>query len=278
MKAQRVRWVDAFQVGIALKPSALGDDEATKLRNASSLYGLSKDMGLDYFVLDSERENDDLSILSLESLAREADGTNLVITLPVRRCDARERFRGLCRLVAEYPQLELCLVAGNPAYLNGLEASLRAGMLLSSYASEALQLEDGNRELMIGSERVERTLLSLSHMENLVPFVLMDSNYAQWAETFGTLWSKIAVYVPLHVGPPSVKAYERLRSYVLRRPQFRNRNDEDLELGIRSLTLHGAPEEVRSGMERLRGVGFNVIVGWLVEPSPEQLLQLAKVL
>lgn len=265
-------------MGVALKPSTLGDDEEAKLRNTISLYELSKEAGLNYFVLDSERDLDDLSLRSLELLARHADGTRLVITLPVRRSDARTRFEGLCRLAATSPELELCFVAGNPAYLSVLERSTGAGKLLSSYTRAALQSDGSHREVMVGTERVERTLLSMGHMKNVVPFVLMDSNSRRWAKTFGELWSKVAVYVPLHLGRPSGVALERLNAYVSRRPQFRDRDGEELERGVRSLTLHGSPDEVRSGMERLMEMGYNVVVGWLVDPSPEQLLKLTKVL
>ncbi|MEN3047351.1 MAG: hypothetical protein ABDH63_01020 [Candidatus Caldarchaeales archaeon] len=268
----------AFQVGIALKPSSLGDDEESKLRSALSLLRLSKDLGLSHLVLDSEREVDDLSLGSIGMLAEEADSTRLVVTVPVRRRDARERFEGLLRLIAESPGLGLCLVAGHPAYLDGGGPRSGAGALLRSYATEAAELNGRERELMVGTERVERAVLSLGWIRSVVPFVLMDADSRLWAEAFGRIWERVAVYVPLFVGDPSEAAMSRMRSYVSRRPRYRDADGQELEAGLRELTVFGRPEEVRAGIGRLGEMGFGLVVGWLVDPSPEQLRRLSRAL
>ncbi|MCX8203563.1 MAG: hypothetical protein N3H32_04530 [Nitrososphaeria archaeon] len=268
----------AFQVGIALKPSSLGDDERSKLRSALSLLKLSEDIGLSHLVLDSEREVDDLSLKSIGLLAEEAGSTKLVVTVPVRRRDARERFEGLRGLVAGSQGLVLCLVAGHPSYLDGGGPRVGAGALLRAYAAEAAELNGHGRELLVGTERVERAVLSLGWIRSVVPFVLMDSNSRLWAETFGRVWERVAVYVPLFVGEPSEDAMARMRAYVSRRPNYRGANGQDLEEGLRELTVFGRPEEVRARIERLGEMGFGLVVGWLIDPSPEQLRRLSRAL
>ncbi|MDJ0274634.1 MAG: hypothetical protein NYU90_05475 [Aigarchaeota archaeon] len=228
-------------------------------------------MGLNYFVLDSERVRDDLSLSSLDELAKRADessGPRVVITVPVRRSDFPERLEGTMRILSRRDRASICLVAGNPAYLTEEERSRSAPRLLSLAAGRVLR-ELGKRiDVFVGTERVEGTVERLCKELDVVPFLLLDLHPPELLERFRPNGNRLAVYVPFALGPLS-EALPALLPYVKRRMMVRHLTGDPSD-HVERFCVVGDPERVAS---RLRSLTerYDVIVGYPALLDPAQL-------
>ncbi len=255
-----------------MKASVLGSTEQEKLRRILHLYGVSAELGLDHFVLDSERSSDDLSVRSLADLVRradEVDGPRVVITLPVRRSDFSERLRDVMRLLSRSDRASICLVAGNPAYLTEEERRRSAGELLAS-ATELVVRELGpDAEVFVGTEKVEKTVEALCQRLDVIPFFLLDRRSPELLLRFRSNGNRLAVYVPFAVGQRRDDVMPLLFPYVERRMRALKLSGSPSDHVDRFCVI-GTPHDVS---RRLRTVAaqYDIMIGYPAVPDSEQL-------
>jgi hypothetical protein len=165
-----------FHRGIAVKPSLLGVDRQERRAGLFRLYSAALLSGLDLFVIDSERAQDDFSvsdIAELVRLAEDVEGPIVVPTVPVRRSDYEERIQEFVESLAGSSRAGLCIVAGNPHYLSEEEAARRAGPLLMEAAALS-RARLGDLPIMVGTENVESAALKCCMRHRCMPFFLLD--------------------------------------------------------------------------------------------------------
>jgi len=269
--------VVAFQVGKASKPSISKDnllniqEELTKL-------------GYSLHVIDSERKVDDISLSMFDNLldlAEELGGKTIpVFTIPVRRGDFEERLSGCLEILKKHNVGGVCIVAGNPAYLDDEELAKPVRPLLVK-AAEVLSREatqDG-KLLMIGTENVERIAAYISSRYGAIPFTLLDDGKHGELKWFREKTGMpVAVYAPYHVGNPlSEQALNRARAYAARR-LHRDYDEDAVRMKITQVAILGDVERVGGRLEQLAGAGASIIVGYPLDDGIEQLRKLAEVI
>ncbi len=230
------------------------------------------ELGLDLFVLDSERASDDLSVQSLGELVRRADevaGPRVVVTLPVRRTDFPGRLAEVMRLLSRTDRPSLCLVAGNPAYLTEEERRRPASGSLASAVEHVFEELGPDAEVFVGTERVERAVEELCRRLSVIPFLLLDDHRLELLERLRPNGNRLAVYVPFAVGPKREAAMSSLLPYVERRMRALRLPGEPSE-HVDRFCVVGTPDDVST---RLRTIAarYDVVVGYPAVPDLEQL-------
>ncbi|GBC68455.1 hypothetical protein HRbin01_00138 [archaeon HR01] len=268
--------MDVFQSGLAVKPSHLGAGQKEKLDNLVKLANHLFREKMKFLVIDSEREMDDITPSTYNLLLEKTAHLNFtpVLTLPVRRSDFHDRLTEVLDVVA-CGGGGVCLVAGNPAYLDEDERRVKAGHQILA-AAEMLRLKAPKTLLLVGTEKMVRPALEASRRYGAIPFTLYGVDMGCELNRLVELSdNSVAVYTPYFIGPYLPReALDVLRGYVSRRGY----QGDGMALGLERLTLAGGIEEIREKVRRLWSSGVNIVVGYPALLSPEQISALARAL
>ncbi|HIQ29712.1 MAG TPA: hypothetical protein EYH45_04010 [Candidatus Caldiarchaeum subterraneum] len=264
----------AFQIGKASKPSVTKQNLKEIQKNLTQLrYSIH--------VIDSERIVDDIPLSMFDellSISEELGGYAApVLTIPVRRSDFAERLKECIEVLKRHKLGGVCIVAGNPAYLNEDEKNRPADRLLIK-AAEAVGKEaiyDG-KLLMVGTENIERTAAYIAAKYRAIPFTLLDEARRGEVRRFSSAGRPVAVYVPYHIGNPlPEEALNRARAYALRR--LGNAGGEvEVAAKMCQVTVLGDVEKIRRRLMRIAEEGASLVVGYPLEEGLEQVRRLAE--
>jgi len=276
--------VVAFQLGKASKPSLLGGDEAEKRRNLFQLNDTLARLGYSIHVIDSERVLDDIGLQTYDDLLSysEENETRLttVITIPVRRVDFEQRFYESLEIVKNHRLAGICIVAGNPAYLDAEDLAKPSGKLLVNACGEARRKLGHGRLIMVGTEHVVKPAVKAVKLYGAVPLALLNGYelmneiriIREAAET------EIAIYAPYYIGEEiPEKAWSQLTAYALRRLKNKAANHEDIIEKVNQVALLGSVEETAKRLWTVvKNNSIETLVGYPVEEGHEQLERLRK--
>lgn len=266
-----------FHRGIAVKPSLLGVSSCSKREGLFRLYSAALVSDIDFFVIDSERVCDDVSVDDLAELvvlAEEVDGPVVVPTVPVRRSDYPDRMRDIIDVVAGSGRAGLCIVAGNPHYLSFEEAGVRAAPLLLE-AAEVSRSRLGNKLVLVGTENVESVAMKCCMRYKCVPFFLLDDGVESVVESYRSVLDvPVAVYAPFFVGNGFGKdVAETMLAYASRRRKMSEvlRNSDDWWGALSRLMLVGDRFVVGEKLKEIWLDGFDIVVGFPAGSSEKQV-------
>jgi|GEM_PF-568384 len=265
------RRVFAFQLGAAVKPSAIGSDKA------EGLIKLARNLtenGYAYLVVDSERVSEDPSVEDVSAVLEACRVEGLctpVFTVPVRRGDFRARFQAILKTMSNEGYGGLCLVAGNPAYLSGDELRIRAGPLILNAASHFRE-KAKNLPLFVGSENMVKTSRMAAQLYKATPLALLGPNLHKELALLSDGDGNFGVYTPFYVGEGCREAWEKLAAYIRRR-----NTGLGLEEAFRAYGLYGDFAYILERLRYLGHISVRWVVGYPLVPSEEQLALFAKV-
>ncbi len=264
-----------FQVGKASKPSV------TK-HNLMEIHKLLTELKYSIHVIDSERLVDDIPLSMFDELlniSEELGGYAApVLTIPVRRSDFEDRIKECLEVLKKHKLGGVCIVAGNPAYLDEEEIRRPAGRLLVNAAKtiSGEAVYDG-KLLMVGTENIERTAAYIASRYNAIPFTLLDEGKRDEVRWFHDYTGRpVAVYAPYHVGKTLPEgAFSRARAYAVRR--LGNKcGEHEVSVKMRQVAILGDTEIIRQRLRRIATEGASIIVGYPLEEELEQLRKLAE--
>jgi hypothetical protein len=268
--------VAIFHSGIAVKPSHLGAGPREKLNFLLELSGRLSREGLSTLVIDSEREKDDITTSTFSELVEKTVYLNVtpVFTIPVRRADFKDRLNEAVGIVGCVGG-GVCLVAGNPAYLDEDERRVKAGRLILE-AAEMLRARAPKSPLLVGTEKMVNPALEAARRFGAIPFTLYGvADGFELSHLVRISGIPVAVYTPYFIGSSLTgEVLDVLRGYVSRRGYSIDR----MAIGLERLTLAGGADEIRKKIKRLRMSGVGMLIGYPARLSPEQISALAKVL
>lgn len=256
-----------FHRGIAVKPSLLGVDRQERRAGLFRLYTAALLSGLDLFVIDSERAQDDFSvsdIAELVRLAEDVEGPIVVPTVPVRRSDYEERIQEFVESLAGSSRAGLCIVAGNPHYLSEEEAARRAGPLLMEAAALS-RARLGDLPIMVGTENVESAALKCCMRHRCMPFFLLDDGVENVVKRYRSIIDvPVAVYAPFFIGDGlSREAEETIMAYASRRRlSVIMKNSGNSQEALKRLMLVGDRSLIGERLREMWLGGFDVVVGF----------------
>lgn len=262
--------MDVFQGGIALKPSSLGSSQWEKLENLQQiLYDLDRS-GLSHLIIDSERAEDDIPPKAFSKLLETVDdgGVRPVLTLPVRRCDFGVRLESVLELISSFDGCGICLVAGNPAYLNPDERGRRAGRPL---VEAAVRIRERSESvlLLVGTEHLEGPAIIAARKAGAIPFTLLNPDiYDELSRLKHLTGLQPAVYTPFYIGQDlGGNVWRVLAGYVGRRGYSHDRLAE----GLDKLTLVGELDRICGRIKSLIDGGAGLVVGFPALPDKRQI-------
>ncbi|MEM2237213.1 MAG: hypothetical protein QXR26_00685 [Candidatus Caldarchaeum sp.] len=267
------RRVDVFQLGAAVKPSILNERKLEKLFH---LLKTLDNLGYSYLVLDSEKSVDDLSISDYDMIlrwCRELFHCMPILTIPVRRGDFADRFKEFLEVVSQHGVGGVCLVAGNPAYLNEDGLRVKPGKPILE-ASADFRAVAGELPLMVGSENLVKTAAKASKLYRATPLVLMNPNLYQELKLYQGDGVQKGVYAPFHIAETmDGEVKEKLQAYVSRRRVSMGFWD-----AVEAFSMTGGLHKIRQKVSRMSESGVDVLVGYPLDLCREQLSRFAKVL
>ncbi|MEM3031433.1 MAG: hypothetical protein QW756_00850 [Nitrososphaerota archaeon] len=232
-------------------------------------------LGLGLLVVDSERGEDDLEPESFSHLLRAAEGSGVtpVITVPVRRRDFWNRLAKVCGVVRRWGG-GICLVAGNPEYLDGDEVSVRAGG--SIVRAAVCVREDGlDCMMLVGTENLVGPAVEAARKARAIPFTLLSERVtAEITRLKSMTGGPVAVYAPFYVGDDTDGALRVLQGYVRRRGYSMARVVE----GVEKLAMVGELVRVSSRVGDLRRCGATYVVGFPAQLDFTQITAFANAL
>ncbi|MEM4287314.1 MAG: hypothetical protein QXV97_00715 [Candidatus Caldarchaeum sp.] len=265
------RKVVVFQLGAAVKPSLLNENRRDKLLR---LIQLLNGLQYSYLVVDSERSADDLSISDYSMLAEvcgQRSTCTPILTIPVRRSDFHERFSEFLEVVSQHGVGGVCFVAGNPAYLDEHELRVRPGRLILD-ASAAFRGVAPHLPLMVGSEKIVKTALKASQLYHAWPLILLNPGLHEELKLYDGLTA--GVYAPFHISETLERdVSDRLQAYISRR-----KTSLGFWEAVEAFSLAGGLWKIRQRVSRISEIGVDVLVGYPLDLSGEQLRRFAKVL
>ncbi|MCS6769702.1 MAG: hypothetical protein NZ570_04625 [Candidatus Caldarchaeum sp.] len=259
--------MDVFQLGIAVKPSTLDGDEIGTL---TKLAATMTEHGYYFLVIDSETAKQDISVNAYERLLECSDRSlcTPVLTIPVRRGDFYERFEDFLEVVSGAGRGGVCLVAGNPAYLDEEERKNHAASMIIK-AAEAVRRRAGNCILMVGTERMTKTAVKASYLYGASPLILLSPTTFDEIKKYDTCRG---VYTPFYLGASMpAEVLQRLQGYVARRASGLR-----FEEAVDHFCLKGGLEEVSNRLAVIQTKGADLLVGYPLNLNTNQIELLAK--
>lgn len=262
--------VVAFQLGAAFKPSKLGAERTKKLEFYSKL--LSR-LGYRYLVMDSEKENTDLTTGEFERILETCKMLGYpepVMTIPMRRSDGWVRVKEITELVNAHRFGGICLVAGNPAYLSQDEIRNNSSKLMRE-AGEYYRSICRFNLLMVGTENVVKTAAYLAEKFKAMPVMLLTPQMNHELSFYGNNGLSKAVYAPFYFGTePNHTIAEAIQAYVERR----NAKTKTLN-SHEAYILMGGHENFAAKMDLLAKAGVDVFIGFALDEKPVQFSSLS---
>jgi hypothetical protein len=252
--------VDAFQAGIAVKPSSLGRSQWEKLEKLQQIVG-ELDSNIRYLVIDSESAGDDIQPSTFSRLLESlSDGmVRAVLTLPVRRRDFGERLEAVMEIIPCYDGCGICLVAGNPAYLDGDERGQNAGRPLVE-AAVKIRARSKSCLLLVGTENIQHPAIMAARKTGAKPFALFNHAIGDELARLRKLTGlEAAVYTPYYVGADlGDDVWRVLSGYVVRRGYPHDKVAE----GLDALTMVGTLDRIGVRIRNLWMGGAGLVVGY----------------
>ena len=301
--------------GKATKRTRLGKITASMTRGTLRSGQLCIRSGLKYHVVDAEWKMNYLLDDEVASLLQASQSeTTTVLTYSTRHSYCERNIRQALEAASGHSGFGLCLVPGNPAYLDldeqsrPLTRTIREAVRLVKRSSE-------NSEVWIGTEGILPLATELALEHRLTPFLLLDKHLEsniRFLRDQGVN-GDLAVYIPYYISPNPRRVLRdvlyRLSGYMLRRRWVREEADRlnyDLSLpfmrslvqekrplsrklvksplgtvltrAASALAAFGEPMEVEKRLRSIAGLGPRILVGLPIKESEEQVLAFGKCL
>jgi len=294
--------------GKATKRTRLGKITASMTRGTLRSAQLCIASGLKYHVIDAEWKMNyllDDEVISLLQASQSKATT--VLTYSTRHSYCERNIRQALEGASGHDQFGLCLVPGNPAYLDADEQRRPLARTIRE-AVKMVKRSCENREVWIGTEGVLRLSTELTLEHGLTPFLLLDKHLESSIHFLRDHGVKgdLAVYIPYYISPNPRRVLRdvlyRLSGYMLRRKWVREdakRLNYDLSLPfmrsivqekmplskklVRSplgmlltraasaLAAFGEPRTVEERLRHIVELGPRILVGLPIKESEEQV-------
>ncbi len=294
------------RLGIAVKRSRYGVSADEYREGCARAASLCRELGIPLLVIDSEFREHYPAKEELVELVAAAQDVTVAQTVAARHAEAWEFVSAYASALSEYPNFALNLVAGNKLYLSPDEQSKSAREALRQLVSQTRALFSG--EVFVGAEGLCELAAELASQHGLIPFLLYDKLFPQEVEICRRAGCEsIAVYVPFYVAEEGVDLdlfiLQKLGGYLLRRKWVAQKLlDEGIDVEVvrravergeveKSSLGHawdvllecsdylcacGSLEEVAEKLESVASEGANVVVGYALEETKQQLQLFAK--